>query len=547
MLGLVAAAVLFPPLKYRWVYLQTNFFTPNNVEAAIELTHRAARDGYNGIVYCDSKIQSLDPFPDFYKKAVNRFRAVAKSENIEVIPGIRPVGYADGMLHLDPSLIESLPCKNVAFTVHGGQLTPDLTNFFVNGDFTRFKGDTLQGLTYQDAIGKATFVDRQVEHGGTPSLRIDDPKNASDSHGNCRLVEALTLQPFHQYRVSFWAKSQNFESASDFRVLALKPDGSSLSFQNVDLQPTQGWTQHSVVFDSLDNPDVKIYIGVWGGKSGKMWLSSISVTDAGFLNVDRRALCPVEMTDSAGRRLREGIDYAKVVDPGFGSIPYAGEFDFQHPSPLINVLNGALKEGDLVTASYDAATATDSGKTSLCLADPKTPQMEKAEIARAEDLFHSAGYLVEQDEMRVQGWCGACAQSGKTTAQLLADDIHRSVGFLNGKQAFIWSDMFDPFHNAAPNYYLCKGSLVGTWKGLPPGTIILNWNSGHAVESLSFFHQLGLGQILAGYYDAPVENIKPWLKEAKSIGNLQGVMYTTWTGNYGDLESFAKAAWGSSG
>jgi hypothetical protein len=544
-IGTLVAATLFTPLKYRWVYLQTNFFRPEAVDSAVALVHRASKAGYNGIVYCDSKLQSLKEFPDFYLKGMNRFLEAARTDHIEIIPGLLPVGYADGMLHLDPSLIESLPCRKVAFTAHAGKLVQDQTELYLNGSFHVFKGNSISGLDYQDAPGKATFIDEQVEHGGNPSLRIDEPKSATDSNGNCRIVKSIALAPFHQYRLSFWTKTQAFERASDFRAIALKADGNTVSFQDAGVQPNEDWTQHSVVFDSLDNSSLKVYIGVWGGTTGKLWLSSVSLLDAGLLNVDRRPLCPVVFRTSTGKVLTEGKDFSQVVDPQFGNVPYAGEFDFAHPSPQVTLPEGSeIKEGDVVTADYYAATATDSGKTSVCLADPKTAALEKAEVERVDALFHASGYFLGQDEMRVQGWCGACEKSGKSVSQILADDIRRSVGYLKGKQAYVWSDMFDPHHNAVPNYYLVNGSLTGTWKGLPAGTIIVNWNSGHAKESLSFFHDLGLKQILAGYYDAPVENIKPWLEEAKLVGGASGVMYTTWVGNYNDLETFAKAAWG---
>ena len=47
------------------------------------------------------------------------------------------------------------------------------------------------------------------------------------------------------------------------------------------------------------------------------------------------------------------------------------------------------------------------------------------------------------------------------------------------------------------------------------------------------------GEILAGYYDGPVETITPWLCDAQRAGGLVGAMYTTWQNRYDDLEAFA--------
>ena len=55
----------------------------------------------------------------------------------------------------------------------------------------------------------------------------------------------------------------------------------------------------------------------------------------------------------------------------------------------------------------------------------------------------------------------------------------------------VWSDMFDPHHNAVDQYYLVNGTLKGSWEGLPRDVIIANWNSGKAHESLTFFAEPG--------------------------------------------------------
>ena len=61
---------------------------------------------------------------------------------------------------------------------------------------------------------------------------------------------------------------------------------------------------------------------------------------------------------------------------------------------------------------------------------------------------------------------------------------------------------------------------------------------------MEFFSSLGCKQILAGYYDGPPDSIKAWLSDGAKVKGIAGVMYTTWVGNYNDLEAFAKAAWG---
>jgi len=106
--------------------------------------------------------------------------------------------------------------------------------------------------------------------------------------------------------------------------------------------------------------------------------------------------------------------------------------------------------------------------------------------------------------------------------------------------------MFDPYHNAKKSgrYYLVKGDgpWYGSWEGLSKDVIIVNWNSqkNERVPSMSHFASRGHKQILAGYYDGDPKSILEWLRDAKGIDGIIGVMYTTWQHNYDDLEDFAE-------
>jgi hypothetical protein len=104
--------------------------------------------------------------------------------------------------------------------------------------------------------------------------------------------------------------------------------------------------------------------------------------------------------------------------------------------------------------------------------------------------------------------------------------------------------MFDPHHNAVKDYYLVNGDLAGSWEGLPKEMLIINWHQGQAAKSLPFFGRRGHAQVLAGYYDGPVDRIRQWLDAGKDVEGIRGAMYTTWRGNFDDLEKFAEKAWG---
>jgi len=107
--------------------------------------------------------------------------------------------------------------------------------------------------------------------------------------------------------------------------------------------------------------------------------------------------------------------------------------------------------------------------------------------------------------------------------------------------------MFDPQHNAIDHYYAVTGTLAGSWKGLDKDVGIVNWNGGPMGKNCKFFADLGLKQILSGYYDSDENGagIKEWMDKTKSIPGIAGAMYTTWEAKYGAMGPWAMKAWGS--
>jgi hypothetical protein len=106
--------------------------------------------------------------------------------------------------------------------------------------------------------------------------------------------------------------------------------------------------------------------------------------------------------------------------------------------------------------------------------------------------------------------------------------------------------MFDPLHNAVEHFYVVNGPLTGSWKGLDPGIGIVNWHGGLKGKNCKFFADLGLKQILSGYYDGDEDGtaIAEWLQDTKGIPRIVGAMYTTWEDKYQAMQAWARKAWG---
>ncbi|KPK46582.1 MAG: hypothetical protein AMK72_09615 [Planctomycetes bacterium SM23_25] len=155
---------------------------------------------------------------------------------------------------------------------------------------------------------------------------------------------------------------------------------------------------------------------------------------------------------------------------------------------------------------------------------------------------------MSHDEIRVAGWCDLCRAGGRTAGQALAENVRRCTAILRKvdpeAEVFVWSDMFDPHHNARDKYYLVGSTFEGSWEGLDPRVHVCCWYFGKRDESMPFFDARGHKMLMAGYYDTSdvKANVAGWRDAASKVRGAAGLMYTTWRNEYKDLEAFAKQA-----
>src|SRR5262249_27234391 len=155
-----------------------------------------------------------------YFQNVARVREAAAKHRIEVIPTVFPIGYSSGLLAHDPNLAEGVPVKDAPFVVQGRAAVPaSEPPSFPHGGLGEVTGDRFAGFTFQDDPGRTTFADREVHHGGRVSCRMQDPAKGN-SHGNCRLVQRVSVRPWTCYRFSAWVKTRDLRPGGEFRLLA---------------------------------------------------------------------------------------------------------------------------------------------------------------------------------------------------------------------------------------------------------------------------------------------------------------------------------------
>jgi len=332
-------------------------------------------------------------------------------------------------------------------------------------------------------------------------------------------------------------------------MFAMAKDGRVLSHSNLGVKRDQEWRQPHAIFNSLGDDEIRFYLGVWDAGQGKLWLDDVQVVEEPLVNLVRRPGCPLMVSDKAGKTYEEGKDFAELRDEKLGVTPWPGNFEIYHAPPQLKLLPGSrIKEGTELLASYYHAVTIYDNQVPCSLTEPKVFEVVEDQVERVEKLFQPKTYFLSHDEIRVANWSGPERKAGEAAGKVLAKNVEKCVQIIrkHNPQAHlcVWSDMFDPHHNAVDNFYLVNGDLAGSWEGLPKDMLIINWNSGNAEKSLPFFAGRGHRQVLAGYYDAPPEGIVRWLKAGKGVEGLDGAMYTTWQSNFDDLERFADLAWG---
>jgi hypothetical protein len=543
-----------PRYAQRWFYASHNLLVDKNANDLISLLERAGKAGYNGVVLADYKFSILERMPANYFRNAARVRKAAEEAGVEIVPAVFPIGYSNGLLAHDPNLAEGVPVKDAPFVVKGGEavLEPDPAAQLRNGDLEDVKDDRFTGFTFQDDPGRTTFADRDVVHGGRVSCRMQDVARAG-TNGNSRLVQRVKVRPYACYRFSCWVKTEHLHPAGAFRLLALGGGKGArpLTFEEGGMRPSQDWTHADVVFNSVDQTEVQLYAGQWGGVSGKLWLDDLKLEELPPVNVLRRDGCPLTVASADGKTLyEEGKDFLPVRDARLGDEPYAGEFSFHHAAPPLRLTPGSrIKDGDQLRVSWYHPVITQNSQVMCCLTEPKVSDLLRDQAQRVNDLFHPQTFFLSHDEIRVANWCRSCRATGETPGELLATNARRCVEIVRDvspkARVVVWSDMFDPHHNAHDNYYLVNGTLEGSWKGLPPDTVIATWNGGKARESLQFFADRGHAQVIAGYYDAGLDEVKKWQAAARGVPRVTGFMYTTWQDKYDDLEAVAALLWGS--
>ena len=287
--GVAPPLGLAAPLQC-WIYCSQNLWVDQNINDLEVLFRRAAGAGYTHVLLADSKFAKLGTMDARYFRNVDRVKQLAAELKLELVPALFSIGYSNDLLFHDPNLIEALPVREALLVVTNSvaRLAPDPPAAFKGGDFS--------------GLGLWSWKDANVvaENG---TARVTDPRGA-----NARIVQTVPVQPFRQYHISVRVKTQNFLVQPEVKVLA---GNRAFNYNYLGVKTTQDWQIHHVVFNSLDQSQVNIYFGVWGGTTGTLWWDDAVLEEVAFLNLVRRDGAPLVVKGEDAPCWRRGRTLAR--------------------------------------------------------------------------------------------------------------------------------------------------------------------------------------------------------------------------------------------
>ena len=524
-------------LPHRWVYVSRSLNRDGDIVDMKSITRTAAESGLNGMVL-SAGLDRLDRQSQGYFARLEQVRSICKQNDIEIIPIIFSVGYGGSVLGHDKNLAAGMPVNDVLYIVENGtaRFVPDSPAIIANAGFEEYEGNRLMSYRFHDRPGEVSFIDERVRASGKTSLRFEN--FGRYEHGHARVMQEVEVQPQRCYRLTCLVRTDSLEPEGSFRVSVLAPDGRSLAPWDPKVPSTTDWRKIEMGFNSLGYDKVRIYLGAWGGVSGRFWVDDLNIEEVGLLNVLRRPGTPIRVRgERTGITYIENRDYAPIADPKLN-------FRFDHSSGVIETLpTGRIRNGDHLRVSYYHGMAINSGQVSVCMSEPEVYEIWEGQVRLLHERLAPKKYLLSMDEIRAGGACQACKKRGLTMAQILGDCVTRQVEIIRSvnpdAEVLVWSDMFDPNHNARADYYLVDGDFTESWKYIPEDLTIVCWYYDKRAESLGFFSSLGFKTLAGAYYDGDtLENPAGWLDVLDNTPGADGIMYTTWRNKYELLAPF---------
>jgi hypothetical protein len=517
----------------RWVYVSTGLQNDEELERVQGIAQTAASHGLNGMLL-SSGFEELDLKPPEYLARLTSLKKTCDSLKVEIIPLGFSVGYGSGVMAHNRNLAAGVPVHGALFVAeeHEAHFVPDSPAKLLNGGFEERQGNLPTGFSVH---GANVSIDTAVFHSGKASVRFSDFNRA---RGGSYLAQEIRTTPYRCYRLRCRVKTEGVSPETRFHFWAIAPDGRNLAYVELPLKETSDWTGVDWAFNSWYADHVDFRVGIADGQARRVWVDDVELEEVGLTNVLRRPGTPVLVrNDKTGEAYEEGRDFAAIADPHLN-------FRWDHDGPAIQLPAGSrIRPGDRLRVDYFHSLMIYRNQVPADMSEPEVYEIWKRQIPLIEKYLAPKKYFLSMDEVRIGGFCKACKDRHLSMAEILADCVKRQAEMIRavnpGAEVFVWSDMFDPNHNARKQYYLIDGSFDGTWNYLPRNLVIACWYYEKRNQSLPFFSKLGYHTLAGAYYDADnLDNPRGWLESLDRTPGAIGIMYTTWQNKYKLLPAF---------
>jgi hypothetical protein len=545
---IAAFAQTSAPVLWYWQYAYPESPTDvATIEAQIDL---AFSYGYTGVSFWSPALNFMGStvHPANNVAYMQQIVSYAQSKSMQTMGTTSAYGYSDNGLVNNPNWAEGEHITGSQFTVNASATALAPVNSFGGLANPGFESGMTGWFSYGDSnMG----IDTTVAHSGNASGYI------TNAAGDSRFQQTLAVIPWRQYHGRMWIKTSNFQGFAQIEVW--DPTSNILMFNTtIGQQSTEDWTELDFTFNSRGSTQPSLLFGVWGGSTGTIWFDDVFVEETSLVYVLRRSGTPLTVYNPVNPStvFSEGSDFNPIADPQLASgalYPFSG---FYHtPGTVTLPATTSLQPGQTVAIDYYAVQPVQAtGDVGMCLTEPGAQSFLQQNAQALVSDLPGMNYLLSYDEMRHMNSCALCKAKNLTPGQLLASHVTATYNMYHSlapsASYYIWSDMFDPYHNAVNDYYFVEGNIAGSWAGVPSGVTIMNWNLGNLATSLTWFSGLNsqqpthYNQIIAGYYDSGngAAAATQELQQAAGIPGVAGLMYTTWIPDYSQLQQFAAAA-----
>ncbi len=245
----------------------------------------------------------------------------------------------------------------------------------------------------------------------------------------------------------------------------------------------------------------------------------------------------------------EGKDFRAVQDAKLFNDP-PGDFGFNHRGAELRLIaDSRIKEGDKLRVSWYHPIVVHGEQVMCCLTEPKVYDLLRDQAKRVNDLLKPATFFMSHDEIRVAGWCKSCQAVGQDAGRAAGRQRRQCVDILkevNPKaKIVVWSDMFDPNHNAV-NELLPRqrpaGRFVEGTAGERDDRQLERRQAGGEPEVVRRARPHADHRRLLRRHD--LKNFQKWDAAAKGVQGVTGFMYTTWQHKFDHLEAYGRAMLG---